>query len=175
VKPSSLLREPPLWRLLLPGVAAVVLAAALGLYHVYHVRLDHAADVRRVLDQGTSGTTAVRVWGAGMRMSTGFCPCAPVARPERVLYETTDRGEIADLVSRFEPRRYWNLEAPTENCSDLTIDFLRENALLFSVHLKGQDLRSTKGRIPITPDSVARIEQWLAQRQVREQLLGATK
>lgn len=135
----------------------------------------HASNTQATLDHSLKGVTGLRVWGAGARYTTGdgFCSCAIVPRPERVYYETVDPAEIQGFIAIIRPRPYLTLVPPAASCGQVTIDFLRGEQRLLSIHLKGPDLSSTKGVLPITSGSYAEIEEWMKQRSVREQILAA--
>jgi hypothetical protein len=134
----------------------------------------HASNTQATLDHSLKGVTGLRVWGAGARGNgDAFCSCAIVPRPERVYYETVDLAEIQGFIAIIRPRPYLTLVPPAASCGQVTIDFLRGEQRLLSIHLKGPDLSSTKGVLPITSGSYAEIEEWLKQRSVRERILAA--
>ncbi len=117
--------------------------------------------------------TRIRVWGAGMRTSEeNFCHCAMVARPERVYYETSDPALIRDLVSRIRPRAYLDLGPITANCGKVTIDFMKGDQRVFWIHLHGENLRSSKGFLPITSGSQNELEEWLNGKSIRQRIAG---
>ncbi|HLY10259.1 MAG TPA: hypothetical protein VKW04_13210 [Planctomycetota bacterium] len=134
----------------------------------------NARTTQGTLDGAVSGVTRLRVWGAGMRTGGDhFCGCALVPRPERVYYETADLSEIREFLSRIRPRPYLTLDPQVATCGQITIDLLRGEQRLLSIHLLGVDLRSTKGLLPVTQGSVDAIEDWLSQRSIREKIRSA--
>lgn len=134
----------------------------------------HAAKTQSTLDGSLKDVTCLRVWGAGMRTGgDSFCPCSIVPKPERVFFETRDSAEIEGFIALLHPRPYLTLDPPVSTCGQVTIDFLHGEKRLLSIHLKGWDLVSTQGVLPITSGSYNEIEEWLKKRSVRERILEA--
>lgn len=161
-------------------ILGVAVPGAIGVWNALATqrRLDAAllgTQTQAVLDQSLQGVTALRVWGAGMRTGDdGFCGCAIVPKPERVYYETADAAEIQKFIAILRPRPYLVLDPPCRCCGQVTIDFLRGEQRLLSIHVKhGPDLYSNRGYIPITRASFEELEAWLAQRQVRDKIQAA--
>jgi hypothetical protein len=156
------------------GIPAVVLPIGLFLYNRYHVGRDHASVVQAVIDEAVAKAFTLRVWGAGIRTGSGFCGCAVVPRPERVFYETRDLREIRDFGALLRARPYVEPPSLCKCCGQITIDFVRGEEILLSIHPHGE-LRSTRGVLPITPESQEALEEWLAKRSVRENLRQALR
>ena len=133
----------------------------------------NALKLNRQLRQSVEGATKVRVWAAGIRTNPDgkFCPCAPVAKPEGLLYETTDAGEIQALVSAIRARPYWGEGlGMTASCGRITMDFHRDEKLVLSLHPRGRVMRAcfvSWWMMPITGGSQSDIENWLTQRGLR--------
>ena len=159
---------------LLVGIAAVVVPVGLFFYYFHRNARDNAARVQAILDEATAGATVLRIWGAGVRTASGFCSCARVPKPERVFYETKDPAEIREFGSLLRARSYLELDPLCACCGQITIDFLRGEEILLSIHPHGE-LRSTRGTLPVSAETHDRVEQWLSRRSVRENLEQALK
>jgi hypothetical protein len=88
-----------------------------------------------------------------------------------MLYETTDSGEIQELVSAIRARPYWGepISMPA-SCGAITMDFHREETLLLSLHPRGNVMRAcftSWWMMPISGGSQADIEDWLNKRGLR--------
>lgn len=134
----------------------------------------NADRIQRILDDATAGATVLRVWGAGVRGGTGFCRCASVPKSERVFYETRDSAEIRAFGSLLRARLHLEPDPLCRCCGQITIDFLRGEEILLSIHPHGE-LRSNRGVLPITPASSESLEQWISKRSIRENILQAMR
>jgi hypothetical protein len=160
--------------ILITGILAVPLSVILWNYIDAGRRISRLTESRNVVaSEGklsqVAGATVnrIRVWGAGMRTSSGsFCGCAMVPKPERVYYESTDPQEIRGLIALIRPRPYLDLGIETANCGQITIDFMNDDHLLGWIHLKGQNFRSSEGVIPVTSGSVAALNEWIKRHGV---------
>ena len=159
---------------ILSGLLALTIPVVLVVYQRHRVSMENGARVQAILDQAVAGTTVLRVWGAGSRGPNGFCSCALVPKPERVFYETKDPAEIREFGALLQARPHFKPDALCACCGQVTIDFLRGEEILLSIHPHGE-LRSTRGALPITPESHKRLEEWLSKRSVRENLLQAMR
>jgi hypothetical protein len=175
VEPSPPRRRPSLRVWALAGLA-IILACIPAVWHAVENRRRLNEALQASMTQGSvhqslSGITSLRVWGAGIRtVDEKFCGCAIVPKPERIYYETKDQTEIRDFIGLLRVRPYWTLEPPVSTCGQITIDFLRDGKRVFWLHLRGQDLPSRIGPIPVTSGTVDDIEAWLKQRSVRERM-----
>lgn len=170
--PAPRKRPPVFW------IALVVLGTGgVGaLWAQRHVESRRNADrVQGILDESVAGATGLRVWGAGARTPSGFCGCAVVPKPERIFYETRDSDEIRQFGALLRARPHLEPDPQCKCCGSVTIDFLRGDEILLSIHPKGATLRSTRGLLSITPESSGLLEQWLTKRSVRENLLQAQR
>lgn len=138
----------------------VFLAAGIAFAKAW--RLNHR------LSRSLEGVTKVRVWAAGIRGSSGsFCPCAAVPKPERMLFESGNPGDIRALASAIRARPHFAEDPLIRSCGMLTIDFLREEQIVLSLHLMGPTVRSTFvswWQIPVSGGSREDIEAWLNAR-----------
>jgi hypothetical protein len=158
-------------------VAIVVLCAPAVWNAVQtRIRLDkalRASKTRETLERSLSAIDQLRVWGAGMPIADDkFCPCTIVPRPERVYFETKDPVEIRNFIDLLHARPYWTLDPPVAICGQVTFEFLRDGKRVFWLNLRGQDLPSRSGPIPVTSGTMDDIEAWLKQRSVRERILA---
>jgi hypothetical protein len=158
------------WMIALALSAAVPAAIAFG----------NAAANNRKVERAVHGSTRIRVWAAGIRTNPDgkFCGCAIVARPERMLYETTDPGEIRSLVASFRAAPHLSKPLMVSTCGILTIDFLDGERLLASFHITGDLLRSTYRSwwsMELGWEGSARLEEWLKTRGLREKLEASRK
>lgn len=158
IRPRRFPALPVLFLLLLVSLAA-------GIAFAKAWRLNHR------LSRSLEGVTKIRVWAAGIRGSSGsFCPCATVPKPEQMLYESMNAADIRALASAIRARPHFTEEPLIASCGTLTIDFLRDEQLLQSLHLMGTTLRSTFvswWEIPISGGSREDLEAWLNARGVR--------
>lgn len=159
-------------------VGAVGGCLLLGLWFwngaVLERKIRQATALQGRLASQTTGVTGLRIWGAGERQTKDhFCQFARVPRPELILYETKNLDEISEFASRIKVRPHLSLDPEYATCGPITIDFLRGDNIVLSLHLIGTHLRTwgaSLGSVPITDDSHAQIEAWMKNRGIRERL-----
>lgn len=158
IRPRRFPALPVLFLLLLVSLAA-------GIAFAKAWRLNHR------LSRSLEGVTKIRVWAAGIRGSSGsFCPCATVPKPECMLYESGDPRDLASLASAIRARPHFAEDPLIQSCGTLTIDFLRDDQIILSLHLMGSTVRSTFvswWQIPISGGSREDIETWMTDRGLR--------
>lgn len=132
------------------------------------------------LSRSVERATKVRVWAAGIRTNPDgrFCACAVVPKPERMLDESSNEADIRALVSAVRARPHFQEDPLYETCATVTIDFLRDDQLILSLHLMGATVRSTClswWQIPVSTGSREDIEAWLSARGLRAKADAATE
>lgn len=133
----------------------------------------HARDCETSAATMLAGVTRVKVWAAGSRRSPdSFCGACSLGHPTEI-YETADLVEIAALKSSLKFSAVWSPlpEMKIAACGPITIDFLRDESLVLSVNLNGQDVDVSLGArwsAPLSWGGRWELDAWLARHNLRE-------
>jgi len=127
--------------------------------------LQHGQESDEKCARALETTKTLRIWAAGFRSSSGFCPPCSRFPPPTVLYETSDARDIREFGAILRFRRTPS-GSEIANCGPLTFDFVSGEEILHSFNYKGSRL---------TDESAPRIEEWLKRREVWTRLETARK